>query len=145
MEVKDVMTQDVIMCSGKELVHDALRQMIESDVGCIVVEKDGKPVGILTNTDVITRVVLPRKDAAQMEVRDIMTSPVASVHTLANLSEAVALMNKHQVKRLVVLSDNTGTIAGLVSTTDLVVAESKLLGTLQNYIRYMKGECDCNK
>jgi CBS domain-containing protein len=114
---------------------------VENDVGCLVVVRDNKPLGVITETDVLRRVVVERKDASRIEVRDIMSSPPVTIQSLAHLGEAVRLMNKNNVKRLVVVAENTGTLAGIVTATDLVIAESKLIGTLQNYIQYMGQEC----
>ncbi len=145
MDVQSIMTTNVITIGEKELVYDASIKMMKNDIGCLVVVRDEKPVGVVTETDIIERVIVERKDASGCEVRDIMTTPPVSIQSLASVKEAVDVMNDKGVKRLVVVAENTGTLAGIITSKDLVLAEGKMIGVLQNYVKYLKDTCNIDE
>lgn len=124
LSVKDVMTDYVVTISPEKSVIDAANIMIGEDVSALVVEKDGKPLGILTERDFITKVPVSEK-VFDMKVQGIMSCSsgkrsdcVRSVEPETTIAEARRIMQEESIRKLVVL-DKEGLIAGIVTQTDL--------------------------
>jgi CBS domain-containing protein len=114
--IGELMTRDVVTVSPDASVRDALRQMIEHDIGSVVVTEDGRAIGVFTERDV-TRHVLT--DAALLEerVRDLMSSSVISVAPGDQVVDVFDLMNSKGIRRLPVVDDDR--LVGIVTEGDL--------------------------
>lgn len=139
--VEEVMVKDVVTAKESETIYNAVIKMIEHDVGCLVVVRDDKPIGILTEKDVLTRVIGERRDPLKTKVGKIMTAPCVTTHPLVTIEEAATMMNEKDVQRLVIVSSNTDTLAGILGTKDLVVAESKMIEILRTYLGILEKGC----
>lgn len=120
MLVKDVMTADVVTVSPTTSVYAAAKIMAEEEVGSLVVTVGEKPVGVLTERDVVRRVVAAGLSPRRTSVEDVMTSPVVVVGENTSLEEAVAIMASNRVRRLLVVRDEK--LVGIVTVTDIVRA-----------------------
>jgi len=130
MLVKDVMTSPVITISEEGIVHDAAKLMDKDDLGCIVVtDKKGKPVGIITERDLITRVLAKNLLASKVKAKKVMTSPLLTIDPDEPLVEAARKMSRLNVRRLGVIYK--GSLAGLVSSKDILAVTPELLETIQ--------------
>lgn len=118
LKVEDVMVEDVISVSEKATVKDAARLMEEHEIGCLVVVKNGKPVGIVTETDMVKRVILGPVDPEKTKVRKIMSRPIVVGKPQMDVDEASKIMRKRKIKKLPVIEK--GRLVGLVTTTDIV-------------------------
>jgi CBS domain-containing protein len=115
-------------------VLDATNIMIEKKVGSVViVDVAGNPIGIITESDVIKKVTRTEKVPRKVAVQDIMSRPVLTVESFDSIDTAAAIMAKNKVKRLVVLEQD-GAIAGMISSTDIAVKLSRIL--TDEYHRY---------
>jgi CBS domain-containing protein len=114
--------------------RDITRLMIKNRVGSVVlVDGDGKPVGIVTERDVLKKVSAENKPAESIAAKKIMSSPVITIKAYDSIETAAAVMSKSKVKRVVVLEDN-GSCAGVLSTTDISRKLAKILA--DDYSRY---------
>ena len=130
MLVKDVMTSPVITISEEGIVHEAAKLMDKNDVGCIVVtDKKGKPVGIITERDLITRVLAKNLLASKAMAKKVMTSPLLTIDPDEQLVEAARKMSRLNVRRLGVIYK--GSLVGLVSSKDILAVTPELLETIQ--------------
>lgn len=120
-KVKDVMTSEVIAIDKDVNASDAAKLMKEKKVGGILVKKDGKVVGILTERDLVRRVIAEDKDPADVKVSEIMSKPVVVIKEDADLETAVEAMVKNGIRRLPVISKNK-MLVGIVTATDLAKA-----------------------
>ncbi|MDJ0272966.1 MAG: CBS domain-containing protein [Candidatus Caldarchaeum sp.] len=120
MLVKDVMTADVVTVSPETSVYAAAKLMAEEEVGSLVVTVGEKPVGVLTERDVVRRVVAAGLSPRRTSVEDVMTSPVVVVGENTTLEEAVAIMASNHVRRLLVVRGEK--LVGIVTVTDIVRA-----------------------
>lgn len=113
---------------------DVAKLMIKNRVGSVVLmDGDEKPVGIVTERDLLKKVSASNKPANSIAVKNIMSSPVITIKAFDSIETAAAVMAKNKVKRLVVLEDD-GSLAGVLSATDIA---RKLAGILANdYSRY---------
>jgi len=115
--VRDVMTKDVIVVDPDCSVLDAAKKMAARKIGGLVVVEYGRPVGLLTERDIVWKVIAKEKSPKKTTVRDIMTSPVVTVSPLATLRAAARIMINHNVRRLVVT--RLDEVEGIITARDL--------------------------
>ncbi|HSW63543.1 MAG TPA: diguanylate cyclase [Dissulfurispiraceae bacterium] len=128
--VSDVMLRTVATAHRGENIAVACARMVETGDLCILLEHERKPLGILTAHDV-SEVILSGSDLSTFRIEDVAAKPIISVSPSASLDEAIALMNTHEITKLVVI-DRSGQIAGLI-TEDILLA-----GVESPYFRALK-------
>lgn len=111
--------KSVVVAAETDSVGSAARKLRDARVGCVVVTRDKRPVGIVTDRDVTIRVVAEGRDAEQTRIGDIVTYGPFVVSEKDGIETAAACMKKHGVRRLP-LVDERGTITGIVTADDLV-------------------------
>jgi CBS domain-containing protein len=117
MSVKDYMSR-VILSADKNLsVFEAAKLMVEKKIPYIIVLDGGKPVGIVTEEDLISKVLAADRDPKITKLSDIMTTPLLTIDPDATLSEAAAIMSEKRVRKLPVVRD--GIIYGVLTTQDV--------------------------
>ncbi len=113
---------------------DAAKLMVKNKVGSVVVvDFEEKPVGIVTERDILKKVTALNKSPREIAVQDIMSFPVITIKTYDSIETAAAVMAKNRIKRLVVLEQN-GSLVGVLSTTDIIRKLAKILAN--DYKRY---------
>ena len=122
MNIRDVMTPNPRTVSPDDTIQNAARIMRDEDTGAVPVVENGRPVGMVTDRDIVVRSVA---DGGQVDrpVRDIVTTGVVAVTPDMSTREANELMSEHQVRRLPVVENNQ--LIGIVSLGDLAVKEGK--------------------
>lgn len=125
MQVKDVMTKQVVTATAEASIRDVARLMSEIDSGVIPVV-DGQVLGILTDRDIVVRAVAENIDTAR-PVSDIMTSGIESCLETTELREAADRMSELQMRRLLVF-DDAGSIRGILSLGDIARLNEELAG-----------------
>ncbi len=117
MFVREVMKKNIKTASSGQSVIDAARVMKENNIGSLVVVNDTLE-GIVTERDILNKVVADGKDPGSLKVSDIMTKEVISIAPDKDMEEACELMSQHRIKRLpVVFSDE---VVGIITSTDVV-------------------------
>jgi len=130
MLVKDVMTSPVVAIGEEGDVQDASQLMDKNDVGCVIVtDKEGKPVGIITERDLITRVLAKNNLASKVRAKKVMTSPLLTIEPDETLTEAARKMSRLNVRRLGVIYK--GSLVGLVSSKDILAVTPELIEIIQ--------------
>ena len=131
--VGDVMVREVISVLGNVTVKYAASQMTRLEIGCLVITEGSNVVGIVTERDILVKIVSAGLDPSVIKVNEIMSNPVIIVTPETALDEAVELMFKHQIKKLPVIQDINGNtmLVGLVTLTDIARMQPKLMETLQ--------------
>jgi CBS domain-containing protein len=130
MSVGRIATRAVATAGQAESVLDVARRMDETNVGCVVVVEEGKPVGIVTDRDIVTRAVSKELDPAGTPVATVMTRDVRTVDESTPIEQAVATMGDSGARRLVV-TGGEGRLAGILSiddVMDLLVEEAHGIG-----------------
>ncbi|HUR69490.1 MAG TPA: CBS domain-containing protein [Candidatus Thermoplasmatota archaeon] len=120
MIVDSVMHRPIVTADEGASVTEGARIMERHRVGCLVITRGDEAVGIVTERDVVFRIVAAGRSPATTSLREIMSAPIATVTTEASVDEAAALMKQLRVKRLVVMHD--GTARGVISVTDIAYA-----------------------
>jgi CBS domain-containing protein len=133
MKVSDVMTRTVDFLDPGETVQSAATRMAELDVGAILIGSADAIEGILTDRDIIVRVVVEGRHPAEVLARDVMTPDVVACRAADSVEEAFAAMREGQFRRMPVLDDD-GKPIGVVTLSDLaknVESPEKLTETLR--------------
>ena len=131
--VRDVMAKNVKTVKTGDTVHAAVQKMNKFDIGSVIVTASGRPVGIITETNIMRRIVGPRMDPATIWAKDIMTGPLITIDPNADLTEAAKLMADNNINRLPVMEG--GKLVGLISSTDIVKANPTQLSILEELLR----------
>jgi CBS domain-containing protein len=141
--VSEIMSRGVITANveSNPSVLDIANMMIKSKVGSVVLLKAGKPAGIITERDVIKKVSSLNKKPGDIQAADIMSSPLITVKAYDSVDTAAALMSKNKIKRLPVL-ETDGSIAGMLSVTDIAKRLAKILVDDYNRYRTLKAALD---
>ena len=117
--VKEIMSSPPITVSLEESVIKAARIMAENKIGCVIVVNDeGKPVGIVTRRDLVEKVLAKAKDPLKTKVKDVMSSPLIYVSPNTPILEAAKLMSRKDIRHLPVI-DADG-LVGVVSDRDIL-------------------------
>ena len=124
----------VVIAELDETAATAARRMRDFRVGCVVVVRESRPVGILTDRDLVLRVVAEGLDPAQTPISAVVTYQAATVSRDAAVETAVRVMSERGVRRLPIVTDD-GKITGIVTADDLTVMFASLLGELGIGIR----------
>ena len=116
--IKDVMTSDPCSIDADKSVAYAAKMMRDEDVGLAPIVEDDKLIGMLTDRDIAIRVVAEGKDPNQVTVREVASKQVVTIDPQQDLSEALRIMAKHQVRRLPVVEED-GRLVGVVAQADV--------------------------
>jgi len=119
MKLKDIMTSDVEVLHPDDTIQTAAQKMRDRNIGFLPVLEDGDPIGVITDRDLVIRIMADGIKSKAMIGRDILTSPVIYCYEDQEVDSAVQLMQMHQIRRLVVLDRIDGDVVGVVSLGDL--------------------------
>lgn len=117
MRVSDIMSRDVKSIPARASISTAAQLMADSDTGFLPVIEEGEIVGVLTDRDIVARIVARGHNGTKI-VRDAMTALVRTCGEDDDLGAAVQTMCSQQIRRMVVL-DTDGKLAGVLSLTDV--------------------------
>jgi CBS domain-containing protein len=114
-----VMTAEPQCCSADQPLTDVARLMVEHDCGEIpVVDARRKLVGVVTDRDIVCRIVAPGLDTRVATAREVMSQPVVSVGRTTPLGDVVATMERHRIRRVPVVDDE-GCCCGIIAQADV--------------------------
>ncbi len=109
----------VLTIDNKAVASEAAAAMRDHKVGClVVVNAQAKPVGIVTERDIITRVVAGGMDATQVPVASIMTETIVCCTPEASVTRAQQLMGRHKIRHLPIMDGNR--LVGMISSRDIL-------------------------
>jgi CBS domain-containing protein len=120
--IRDVMTGNVRTVDASATIVEAARMLAEAGVGSLPVVEDGRPIGIVTDRDLVVRVLAAGDDPTSVRVRQIVSSPLVSIASDRSVDEAIFLMSSNRIRRLAVVDE--GRLTGLVSQADIARHES---------------------
>ena len=116
--IRDVMTKDPQSLAGGASVVEAARLMRDEDAGTVPVVEGEKLVGMVTDRDIAVRVVAEGKSPESVTVGEIASRDLVTIDPQQELSEALRLMARHQVRRLPVVEED-GKLVGIVAQADI--------------------------
>ena len=122
-EILDKKGAEVLQIEADASVFEAVKRMVEANVGSLLVTDGGKIAGIVTERDYLRRVTLEGRTDKETAVREIMSSPLIVVRPETTIDECMALMTDRRIRHLPVVEG--GQVVGIVSIGDLVKFQSK--------------------
>ena len=122
MKISDVMTTAVQVAAPTDTVRDVARRMSEIDSGVIPIVDNGAVVGVVTDRDIVIRVIAEDRDS-EIAISEIMTTQVETCRESDSLKSATKKMANLQMRRMVIL-DDTGALVGILSLGDVAREDS---------------------
>jgi len=132
-QVRDIMQKNVITIEHDRSALDAAKLISEKDISFLVVIKDGKPIGVVTEKDFVRKIASNDKQASKSSLSDIMSYKFRWVEPSTKIEDAVQKMLNNNIRRLLVLENEK--LVGVITQTDLAgFLRSQLLieGTIKN-------------
>ncbi len=129
LKVEDAMVDDVVTIEADATVEKAVDLMNKHEIGCLIAVRGGKAVGIVTERDMLSRVLAMTRDPERTKVSDIMTSPLVVADPQMDLEEAGRLMFKMKIKKLPIVSK--GNLVGLLTLTDVARFQPQIIKILK--------------
>lgn len=99
-------------------VVEVARLMRDRKISSVILTKNERPVGIITERDLVWRVLASGRDPGSLTAFDVSSRPVIAVPELADVEDALELMRRHEIRRVVVV-DNQDRVVGILTTDDL--------------------------
>ena len=115
IRVRDVMDTDVYLINVKRKVSEAINLMLEKGVWSLIVERNGLPVGVVTERDIIRRCISKGRDVKTVTVEEVMSSPLITIGPNEPIGEAMKLMTDRKIRRVYVVEE--GKIIGRITQT----------------------------
>lgn len=138
LKVIDMAVHTVAVITPEKSIRESARQMRVEHVGSlVVVDQDGKPIGMLTDRDITIEGVARGVDVDQTTVRDLMTAPVVTATESEGMVTALARMREFGIRRLPII-DSEGKLVGVVTNSNLIKELSELLDGLVRNISSSK-------
>ncbi|MDF1533197.1 MAG: CBS domain-containing protein [Methanosarcinaceae archaeon] len=132
MLVSEVMTKNVFILDVGVNVIEIADEMTKCNVSSIVITKNGDAVGIITERDIVRKVVAREKEPDKISASEIMSSPLMTIRPSTNIIDAAKIMLKHDIRRLVIKEN--GSASGIVTDKDLLMIAPGLNTILENLI-----------
>lgn len=119
MKLSDVMTRQVFSLSSNSSIREVADEMKRLNVGAIPIVENNKPVGIITDRDIVLRTISQNKDPLSVKAGDIMSTDLVFGSPDMDVDDAAALMSRYQIRRLPIVENDK--LIGIVSLGDLAV------------------------
>ena len=140
--VGDVMVKAVLAVELNTNARDCAKAMAKRGVSCAVITQGGTAIGIVTERDLVSKVLADGLDPKKVLVRDIMSTPLITIAAEASLTAAAELMAQYRIRRLVVVGGD-GSLAGIITTGDIARSLAEKHGyreaTFNAMARYKEG------
>jgi len=111
--VESVMRSPPVTASFSDTTSTIVDKMVTKNIGAIIVESGGKPVGIITERDILERVIKAHKDPNKIKATEIMSSPIITIESDRLLTDALKIMREKRIRRLVVTRG--GNLIGIIT------------------------------
>lgn len=131
LKVEDVMTKEVITIDENATVKEAAEIMDKNEISCLIALRKGRAIGIITERDLLKRIIVETKNPENTKVGAVMSSPLEVVAVGTNVEKALRLMFRKKIKKLPVV--NKDSILGLVSLTDIARCQPAIITLLKSF------------
>ncbi len=135
--VRDIMNSPVVTASPDDSLRDIARKMKEEKIGSIVIMENNKPLGIVTDWDIVTGGVVRDVKPGGIKAGEVMKD----IHTIEGqegITEAARLLRKHNIKRLGVVYKNK--LVGIISSSDVIAVTPDLVDVVSEKAAIIRGE-----
>jgi len=127
--VSSIMTREIVGVETDAPLTDAIRTMVEKNIGSVLATRKGAMVGIVTERDIL-RKLITADEYVTLKVGDVMSSPLVTIDGRAAIGEAADLMTGKRIRRLLVTQD--GEIRGIITERDIMRATLDVFGKLSD-------------
>ncbi len=138
IKVSEVMSRNPIKVQQQLSARDAAKVMTEKGVSCLLVEKEGKIAGIVTERDIVTKVAAKNLSPESVKMTEIMSSPLVYIEQDSPLEAAAEIMWKRKIRRLPVISQNG--VVGILTENDIVRISPGLIEITRGIMTDREGE-----
>jgi CBS domain-containing protein len=125
LEAQDIMVDKVITANKDASLEHAVELMNEHEIGCLVIVENEKPIGIITERDLLKRCLAKSKELRGMKVSDVMSRPLVVVGPKTEIEEAAKVMCEKRIKKLPIVEE--GRLRGLITLTDILRIQPQLI------------------
>lgn len=133
MFVRDIMAVNVVSMPPDASVFEVSKAMAKMDIGSVIIADKDRPLGIITESDIVRRVIVEEKDTKTTIASEVMSSPIIHVEPGTGLTDAMRIMAKSNIRRVAVLKNNT--LAGIITSRDLLRWSPELIDILVESLR----------
>ena len=133
MFVRDIMAVNVVSMPPDASVFEVSKAMAKMDIGSVIIADKDRPLGIITESDIVRRVIVGEKDTKTTTASEVMSSPIIHVDPGTGLTDAMRVMAKSNIRRVAVLKNNT--LAGIITSRDLLRWSPELIDILVESLR----------
>ena len=116
-QVRDIMEKNVITIDINETANNAANQMKENDISFLVIIKNGKPVGVVSERDFVQKLCINNQNSSDVKISDIMSYKFRWVNPTTKIEDAIQKMLNNNIRRLLILDDEK--LVGVITQTDL--------------------------
>jgi CBS domain-containing protein len=124
------MTRNVKSVGTNQPLIEAIQLMYKFNIGSIIVIQRAKPVGIITDRDVIRNIAMSQLDPVNLKAKDLMSTPLITIEENATIEEAAQIMIRRKIKRLPVLKGKK--LAGIITVTDIAKTTPQLVKVFED-------------
>jgi len=128
MMVAEIMNKNVKTTTHEASVQNAAKTMTKYRIGSLIVTKNGRLVGIVTERDILSKVVAKGKDPRKTKIKSIMVTDVVLAKPNMDIEEAAKIMIKYKIKKLPIVEGNQ--LIGIITASDIVSAQPVLMKRL---------------
>lgn len=134
MLVRDVMSSPVITVNEDSTVEEVAKLMAKHNIGCVIVTQDKeKPIGIITEHDLVTRVMSKDLRPSEVKSKEVMSSPLITIESEKTIMEAARIMSKRDIRRLGVMYK--GRLEGIIAGKDILAITPELIEIIEERAR----------
>lgn len=123
MDITDIMSRDLAKIDVEETVRTAANTMSDKGIGSIFADQDGILVGVITERDLLTKIVATGRDPQHTKVKDIMAFPLITVPADYTIDDVIYLMATLKIRHVAVEED--GTAVGVITARDIIAHKLK--------------------
>jgi CBS domain-containing protein len=124
--------QNLVIVSPLDSVKHVVQEVVQDDMGAAVIVDEGKIAGIVTEKDILQRVILQKKDVQTTHIKDVMTDPPVTVEHDCPIQQALKQMQQHGIRRLIVIKN--GTLFGIITERRLLSEINSRASTLFEHL-----------
>ena len=116
-QIRDIMEKDVITIENDKTAQDAAKIIAEKDISFLVILNEGKPQGVLSESDFVRKIAVEDKKASEIKISEIMSYKFRSVEQTTTIEDAIQKMLNNNIRRLLILDNEK--LVGVITQTDL--------------------------
>lgn len=126
------MTRNVKSVGTNQPLIEAIQLMYKFNIGSIIVIQRTKPIGIITDRDIIRNIAMSQLDPVNLKAKDLMSTPLITIEENATIEEAAQIMARRKIKRLPVLKGKK--LAGIITVTDIAKTTPQLVKVFEDLL-----------